>query len=198
MTVSQDFILLLCQWESLQTEVYADTSGVPTIGCGHTGSGVKESPITVERAYELARGDVSNFESCVHRLVQVPMTQGMFDALVSMSYNMGYTGLKNTGIPDMMNAGDYKAASERISEVGLTDRTGRKLKGLVKRRLLEQSMFVSDGLDPKKTSPTPSKALTVTASSSQLLKWVLVGAALGTVGSLFYIALKKRTGKPQP
>jgi lysozyme len=178
----------ICRHEGLRTTAYLDSGGVRTIGCGHTGSGTGESPITIERAYELAREDVASSEGCINRNVAAPLTQSMFDALVSLAFNMGCTGLMRTGVVDLVNARRYHDAAEKIRSVGLRDRNGTLLRGLVTRRENESAMFLQDGL-PSSSAKAPAKTTTtivrVTPSSSLWLGWTTL--AVATVGMAWAI-----------
>jgi lysozyme len=146
MQVSQGFVDHICSLEGLRTSAYTDSSGVRTIGCGHTGRGTKSSTITKDQAYELVRADVLRFEACVNRNVTVDITQGMFDALVSLAYNMGCQGMLNTGVVGLVNQRKYTQAANTIRTSGLKDRRGVVLRGLVTRRGIEADMFMRDGI----------------------------------------------------
>ena len=78
---------------------YKDTVGVLTIGYGHTGSDVKPGlKISPKRAMELLKKDVKVAADCVRRIMSewkskkiksYMITQGQFDALVSLVFNAG-------------------------------------------------------------------------------------------------------------
>lgn len=170
--------------EGLRTRTYSDSGGVATIGCGHTGAGVREKSITTNRAYELLRADVARFEKCVADNMRVPITQGMFDAMVSLAFNMGCTGaMKNAGIADLVNAKRYQEAAQKILSVGLRDRAGNYLRGLESRRRIESAMFMRDGL--------PSGARTATrpvlerTTGTQIPNWSywVAGGVIGILAT---------------
>ena len=67
---------------------------VPTYGHGSTrkadGSPVRMGDtITRQQAAELVNKDASQFAAAIKRCVTVPLTQGEFDAYVSLTYNIG-------------------------------------------------------------------------------------------------------------
>jgi len=174
--------------EGMRTQAYSDSGGVRTIGCGHTGSGVREGSISESRAYELLRADVKRFETCVNNAIKVPITQGMFDAMVSLGYNMGCTGLSNTGITKLVNDKLYEKAAERFKSVGLTDRKGQLLRGLVTRRKIESAMFMQDGLPSARPAITKAPLITSgTGWSVPAWSWwvaggvVAIGATMATL-----------------
>ena len=68
------------------------------------------------------------------------ITQDMFDALVSMAYNMGVTGLKNTKMIQHIKNSEYRIAGELIKQTKINP---DKFPGLTKRREKESQMFLS-------------------------------------------------------
>jgi lysozyme len=76
--------------ESLARIGYLDGQGVPTAGWGHTGPDVQVGVVyTLEVCEAWFRRDIAEAEAEVRRLVDAPLTQGMFDALVSFEFNCG-------------------------------------------------------------------------------------------------------------
>lgn len=139
MHTSQKGLDLIKSFEGLRLHAYKDVVGVVTIGYGTT-SGVKMGDtITKERAEELLREDVKRFEGYVDRLVKVPLTQGMYDALVSFVYNLGPGALEKSTLLDQLNRGDYDGAAEQFGRWVFAG--GRKLAGLVRRRAAERALF---------------------------------------------------------
>lgn len=139
MHTSQKGLDLIKSFEGLRLSAYKDVVGVVTIGYGTT-SGVKMGDtITKERAEELLREDVKRFEGYVDRLVKVPLTQGMFDALVSFTYNLGPGALEKSTLLDQLNRGDYDGAAEQFGR--WVKAGGKTLAGLVRRRAAERALF---------------------------------------------------------
>ena len=91
MKLSQRGIDLIKQFEGYSSKAYPDpaTGGAPwTIGYGTT-KGVKPGMvITAQQAEKMLRDDVAKFEGGVSSLVTAPTTQGQFDAMVSLAYNI--------------------------------------------------------------------------------------------------------------
>lgn len=187
MRVSDDLIDFICRSEGMRLSTYRDSGGVATIGCGHTGKATGEGTITEGRARSLARADLASAAACIERQITRPITQGMFDALVSMAYNMGCTGLGRTGIPDLVNAGDYNGAARRIPKVGLTDRQGNTLDGLRKRRQDEQAMFLSGGKSP--ATPSPRLWIQQTTPTS----WLVLPIAATCLGTILFLTHRRST-----
>lgn len=129
--------------EKLVLTTYICPAGYPTIGYGHV---VKASEaasfvggITAARADELLRIDVAAAERAVLRLINVPLSDGQFDALVSFTFNLGGGALQRSTLRRKLNRGDYDAVPAELMKWVWTG--GRKLKGLVARRRSEGLLF---------------------------------------------------------
>lgn len=144
-TLSPAGIELIRQFEGLKLEAYLDTAGVCTIGYGTTvypnGIPVQiNDHCSVEQAKGYMLHDVSRFEKAVTSAVNVPLTQHQFDALVSLTYNIGVTAFHHSTLLKRLNQGDYLAASQQFDV--WVKAGGETLQGLVNRRLIEKSHFL--------------------------------------------------------
>jgi lysozyme len=93
--ISKAGLDLIKSFEGLRLEPYYCSSRVLTIGYGSTGPHVKEGmKITKEEAEKLLIKDVSRFEDGVNKLINIPLTQQQFDALVSFAFNCGRGALE--------------------------------------------------------------------------------------------------------
>lgn len=130
---------IVTNFEGLRLKAYQDSVGVWTIGYGHT-LGVKPGQtITEERAIELLYKDVERFERSVNRLIDVPLTQYQFDALVSFSFNVGGHALKTSTLRKVLNQGNYDGAAKQFERWVFAGE--QKLRGLVRRRRAEAALF---------------------------------------------------------
>lgn len=135
---------------------YRDQRGLPTIGIGHllragenycdAGCDPKKGKtcsrgITVDHAYRLFRADLSRFVAAIHELVEVPLTQNQFDALVMLVFNIGEgeRGFKGSTLLKKLNEGDYVGAQEQFHVWRMGD--GKVLPVLVERRAREARIF---------------------------------------------------------
>jgi len=73
MRTSESGLALIRQFEGLRLRAYLCPAGIPTIGYGSTTGVQMGQTITAERAEELLRDDVRQFEAAVSRLVKVPL-----------------------------------------------------------------------------------------------------------------------------
>ena len=142
MQISENGLDLIRKYEGLQLAAYVCPGKKLTIGYGHTGPDVKSGKkINVEEANALLQKDVQRFEHAVNELVTAPMTQGMFDALISFSFNLGAGSLKGSTLLKKLNADDREAAAEEFLKWNKAN--GKVLAGLTKRRECERELFLA-------------------------------------------------------
>jgi len=89
----------------------------------------------------ILRSDLSRFERGVEKLCPLPLTQGMFDGLVSFSFNCGLGTLQRSTLRQKLLREDKEGASEEFLKYCMGG--GKILKGLQNRRLDEKAMFLS-------------------------------------------------------
>ncbi len=149
MITSDAGVNLIKNFEGLRLDAYPDpgTGGDPwTIGYGHTKGVNQGDRITREQADMALRFDLSRFESSVHRLIEVPLTQNEFDAIVSFTFNIGAGALQASTFRKRINNLEDKALCFR-EEFPKWVRGGvngsKKLAGLVKRRNAEVTLALS-------------------------------------------------------
>jgi lysozyme len=86
--------------------------------------------------------DLLKFESGVLRLCPDSIaSQSQFDALVAFSFNCGLGALQASTLRRLYNAGDIAGAAQEF--VKWNKAAGQVLPGLTRRRLAEQSLFLS-------------------------------------------------------
>jgi lysozyme len=139
---------LIRHFEGLSLTGYLDPIGIPTIGYGRTGPvAVVGKRITLSEADALLDEDVARHAQIVRDQITVPLTQGEFDALASLVFNLGYIpksmkACLNGGVTDagkVMTPGSYGSA---LLQFPRNCRAGGKpLKGLYRRRLAEACLF---------------------------------------------------------
>ena len=138
-------IELIKSFEGLRLTAYKCPAGVWTIGYGYTGlvdgklitSGMT---ITAAKATELLKKDLASFEAAVNGCVTAPITQNMFDALVSFAFNVGAGALRRSTLLKKLNAKDYSGAADELPKWNKAG--GKVLNGLVRRRMAEKELFM--------------------------------------------------------
>lgn len=89
---------------------------------------------------ELLKQDLVRFERGVHTYCPVQLTQSMFDALVSFSFNVGLGTLQRSTLRQKLLRGDIESAADEFLKYTIGG--GKILPGLVKRRKDERALFL--------------------------------------------------------
>lgn len=140
MKISPNCINIITSFEGFAADKYICPAGKPTIGYGHAiRSNEQYKRITEEQARELLRQDVESVEHFINSAVHVSLTQGQFDALVSLVYNWGSERFLHSEGLEKLNKGDYNGAIEEFKEVNKVG--GKVLAGLVNRREAEAELW---------------------------------------------------------
>ena len=149
MDASSECLTLIKHFEGCKLAAYRCPAGVLTIGWGHTGKDVKPGMvITQKQADDLLRQDVAAIAVDVRKLLKVRVTQRQFDALVSFAFNVGpdtdgdgiAEGLGDSTLLKLLNAGNVFGAADQFLK--WVNGGGKKLPGLVKRRVAERALFM--------------------------------------------------------
>lgn len=147
MQTSQQGLDLICRFEGFAANRYICPAGKPTIGYGHVihAGEAFDEPLSEGDALELLLTDLPNYETRVLNLVEVELTQGQFDALVSFAYNLGTNALATSTLLNRLNSGDVAAAADEFLRWNKATVKGQKvvLAGLTARREAEQELFLS-------------------------------------------------------
>ncbi|NUF16918.1 lysozyme [Acinetobacter lactucae] len=146
MILSLEGINHICNFEGLRLKAYDDGTGIWSIGYGTTrypdGSSVRKGDTcTLEQAKAYMQHDLKIFERAVNSAVKVPLNQNQFDALVSLTYNIGVGAFKKSTLLKKLNSGDYKEAANEFDV--WVNAGGKRLSGLVRRRAMEKKLFLS-------------------------------------------------------
>ena len=144
--ISAKGIDLICGFEGMALQAYDDGVGVCTIGFGTTiypsGQPVQYGDqCTLEQAKQFMHHDLKRFEQAVNSAVKVPIYQNQFDALVSLTYNIGIGAFQNSTLLTLLNDSDYVGASNQFDvwiKAG-----GQTVQGLVNRRAAEKKLFLN-------------------------------------------------------
>ena len=146
MKISNKGISLIEEFEGKRLRAYDDGIGVFTIGIGTirypNGKKVQKGDvITDQQAQEFLLHDLKNFEKVINDVVKVELTQNQYDAIVSLTYNIGSTAFRKSTLLRKLNAKDYKGAAEQFlvwNKAG-----GKVMRGLMRRREAERNLFLS-------------------------------------------------------
>lgn len=140
MTASPAAVALVREFEGLRLTAYCCSGGKWTIGYGHTAGITPLTPdITPETAEALLAADLRDVAFEVQGLLNVPVTQNQFDALVSFAFNCGAGALRRSTLLRKLNAGDAPGAAAEFMR--WTRAGGKQLSGLIRRRAAERRLF---------------------------------------------------------
>ena len=140
---------LIKVFESFSATPYLCPAGVPTIGWGFTrypnGKRVtmQDAPMNEAEAEPVLDILLAEREQAVEDCIDVPLTQGQFDALVSFAWNLGANALQGSTLRAKLNAGDYEGAADQFKRWNKSG--GKVLAGLTRRRAEEAAMFRGEG-----------------------------------------------------
>lgn len=146
MELSQKIKQMIKGWEGCKLTAYRCPAGVLTIGYGHTGADVTPGKtITQAEADRLFDADIRKFAAKVAPLFAgVALNNNQFDALVSLSYNIGSLSVK---APTLLckvkaNPNDPSIRAEFLKHVNArVNGVLKQLPGLVKRRTAEANHY---------------------------------------------------------
>ena len=159
MKVSDAAKAMIKHHEGVRTRPYRCPALLWTVGVGHViDPNHAKVPLEERRSLPIPQGwdriltmaevdallasDLGKFERGVARLCPAAVnSQGIFDALVSFSFNVGLGNLQRSGLRMKTNRGEYETAAEEFMK--WTKAGGRVLPGLVKRRNDERAMYLS-------------------------------------------------------
>ena len=155
-TASAAIIAFIKQKEAFRSRPYQDAAGVWTIGYGTTtinGRPVNASTpsITDPQAVALLTNRIKEVEEpAIVRNCRTPITQSMFDAMVSFTYNVGIGAFARSSVVTNLNARDYTTAAQCMLQYNKAKdpKSGKLvvLNGLTDRRIAERDWFLRDGV----------------------------------------------------
>lgn len=130
--------------EALRLESY-QAGGRWYVGYGHSRTAEAGMTITEAEADRLLREDVQTAEDGVRSSVTVPMNVNQFSAMVSLAYNLGTGGFKNTQVFARINDGDYAGAADAflIHDRARIDGELQSVPHLTERREKERALFLT-------------------------------------------------------
>ena len=159
MKTSPEAIKMIKHHEGVRVKPYRCPAGLHTIGVGHVLYPEQaklpmaerlKMPIQIEhfRIFSMEEvdaflaQDLARFERGVARYCPPALaSQGIFDALVSFSFNVGLGNLQRSGLRMKTNRGEFIDAADEFLK--WTKAAGRVLPGLVKRRNDERALYLS-------------------------------------------------------
>jgi GH24 family phage-related lysozyme (muramidase) len=139
--VPQQAYDIIKHFEGCYFEPYLCPAGYPTQGWGRVVKSLNLPMIDQQTADQWLSEDVTRFAVRVAKLIKVPVTDEQYAALISFAYNLGCGRLRASTLLHKLNQGDIRAAADEFPKWNKAG--GRVLKGLTRRRLAEQQLFLS-------------------------------------------------------
>lgn len=149
---------LMKRYEGFSSAPYIDMVGVTTIGYGNTyypdrrKVKMTDKYLTEPQAAQLAMDIINlDFAPAVNKIFKDEIASGklnqnMFDALVSLAYNIGTSALANSNsVTGNIKKGNYKAAADGFLQwnKGRVNGKLQAINGLTRRRREERELFLS-------------------------------------------------------
>lgn len=137
---------------------YRDFAGIPTIGVGHrilpTDPWKEGDAISQDECDALLENDLRVTESCVNSFT-TNIGQNMFDALVSLGFNIGTGAERVSSVSQRMRDGGYLSAADHFLDWDKTTINGELVFSakLLARRQRERALFL---LDVSTLEPEPA------------------------------------------
>lgn len=156
--LSKRGINLMKRYEGFRSAPYRDMVGVNTIGYGNTyypdrrKVQLSDKHLTEPQAEQLAMDIINlDFAPAVNKIFKDEIASGklnqnMFDALVSLAYNIGTSALANSNsVTGNIKKGNYKAAADGflLWNKGRVNGKLQAINGLTRRRKEERELFLS-------------------------------------------------------
>lgn len=156
--LSKRGINLMKRYEGFRSAPYRDMVGVNTIGYGNTyypdrrKVQLSDKHLTEPQAAQLAMDIINlDFAPAVNKIFKDEIASGklnqnMFDALVSLAYNIGTSALANSNsVTGNIKKGNYKAAADGflLWNKGRVNGKLQAINGLTRRRREERELFLS-------------------------------------------------------
>jgi lysozyme len=166
MDISQRGLALIKDYEGYSAEAYLCSEGVPTIGWGSTRWDAKRpvklgDECTVDQAETLLRKELQRVEDAIDAAVKVPVSQGQFDAICSLGFNIGTGWISGVGHPQAtfiryLNKGEYEKVPSEFLKFRRGANTGNAIDGLLNRRKREVAeLWLADYQPHSEVASTP-------------------------------------------
>jgi lysozyme len=138
--ISDRLVEFIKTFEGFSRTIYICPAGKRTIGYGHVVTDSSDMSITENSAEFLLKSDLFRIRrKLIHDLGEIKITQGQFEALVSLSYNAGDLKIVAKNGWKALKNNDFETAAIEFfsSEKGIVFVKNKKMQGLINRRTAE-------------------------------------------------------------
>ena len=132
---------MIKKYEGFSKDVYVCPANYPTISYGHLVRDHEDfsNGVIEEEAEQTLKKDLITAEEAVTQFINVALTDGQFDALVSFTSNVVSGALQRSTLRRKLSHGDYGSVPYELKKWVWAGR--KKLKGLANRRSEEASLY---------------------------------------------------------
>ena len=134
---------LIQSFEGYMPNTYLDVGGIPTACYGSTENVVLGKTYTQQECQERFFEDTKTAQMGVQMYTKRKVTQAQYDAMVSLTYNIGVTAFSRSTLLRKLNSGETVQDCYAVSDEFLrwNKVNGKVVKGLTRRRVAEREMF---------------------------------------------------------
>ena len=196
-TVSPQGISLIKRFEGCHKKgkdgnykAYRCIAGKWTIGYGHTYGVRSGMTCTPEECDSFLNEDMNKAGAQIRQVVNVPLSQSQFDAIVSFVFNLGIGNFKSSTLLKKLNKGEYNSVPAELMKWNKARVDGilTELSGLTRRRAAEASLWALDN-DLGESEPIMPQRPEAAAVKPLAKSKTMAGAGLaGTAGMCSEIA----------
>ncbi|RKS86907.1 lysozyme [Orbus hercynius] len=142
-SISRQGLEIIGNAESCRNEPYYCPANILTIGIGSTTGQIEQRIYSDDEIAVRWVSDIKQAEQCVNQYASgAKLPQSVFDATVSITFNVGCSKMKMSTMYRYLNTGDYQAACHELPRWNKS--AGKVLNGLVIRREKERELCLSD------------------------------------------------------
>ena len=139
MKISEEGKALIKKFEGCKLEAYLCPAQKWTIAYGRIKDVKEGDTCTQEQAEKWLNEELVEYEEYVENLVEVPLSQCQFDALVAWTYNLGPSNLSSSTMLKCLNKTEFEKVPAEIKRWNKAG--GEVLDGLIRRREAEAMLF---------------------------------------------------------
>jgi len=167
--VSRTGIELIKSFEGLRQTATRLPDGRWSLGYGHTFSAREGARVSEDDAEALLRFDLLPIVEALNTLIQVPLEQHQFDALVSFCFNIGIDNFKTSKVLKRLNEGQMDEAAQAMDAWRSAEFNGQVyvLEPLIRRRAAEKDLFLgTQGAGAQAAPVTPASEINTPESNT--------------------------------
>jgi lysozyme len=140
-------IALITEFEGFSATAYKLPGEIYyTIGYGESNARIKADSVTTkEEALQFVNKRLIELSNQINKLVNVPLTEGQYCAILSFAYNVGINAFSASTLLKELNNRNYVGASEQFKR-WVKGCDSKPMGGLVRRRASEVKLFLSDSV----------------------------------------------------